>query len=285
MARTINEIQREIIEAKNNEPALAQLTSNSKTAIWRLFIYIISVAIWTLEKLFDLHRQQIDDELSRLKPHTARWYREKALVFQYGYDLIEETDKFDNEGSSEEDILKSKIIKYAAVVESEESRLVIKIATEKNGILSPIKLEQTEKINAYFEEIKDAGVKITIINYPPDLLKLKIRIVRDVLLLNSDGMDIKSGKYPVNDAIKDFMKHLPFNGKMSLQALVDRIQNVEGVKDLSIDLAQSSWIDAESNGYGAWNDIDINVLPESGYFAVNLDDKSDVNTYSNITYV
>lgn len=86
MARSIQDIQQEIYQAKENEPALNELNSTSKTAIWRLMIYIVSVAIWSLEKLFDLHKKEVDERLSELKPHTARWYRNKALAFQYGFD-------------------------------------------------------------------------------------------------------------------------------------------------------------------------------------------------------
>jgi hypothetical protein len=46
-------------------------------------------------------------------------------------DLIADTDQFDNTGYTPEQIEASKIIKYAAVTESDaESRLIIKVATE-----------------------------------------------------------------------------------------------------------------------------------------------------------
>ena len=73
MARSIQEIQTLILQAKAQEPALNELNSTSKVAIWRLWVYIIAVAIWSLEKLFDQHRADIDKRLAELKPHTARW--------------------------------------------------------------------------------------------------------------------------------------------------------------------------------------------------------------------
>lgn len=281
MARSITEIQQEILEAKANDTALDGLNSTSKSAIWRLFIYIVSMAIWALEKLFDLHAVQVDEELAELKPHTARWYRNKALAFQYGFDLVADTDKFDNTGKTDEQIEASKIIKYSAVVEK-DSRLIVKIATEQGNKLTPVSAEQLSVFKEYINEIKDAGVKITVINYLPDLLKLSLRIVRDVLVLDSNGMHRNTAKYPVNEAIQEFMKELPFNGELSLQSLVDKIQAVAGVTDLALDLAQTAWIDEESNGYGSWENIDISKIPVSGYFAVNLDENND--TKSVITY-
>ena len=139
MARTIEQINNEIIKAKESEPALAGLTSTSKVAIWRLWAYITAFVIWTLEKIFDEHKKEVSEALSELKPHTARWYRNKALAFQYGFDLHSETDLFDNTGKSKEEIENSKIIKYSAVTEVEtESRLIVKIATEQGGELQPI---------------------------------------------------------------------------------------------------------------------------------------------------
>ncbi len=282
MARSIQDIQEQIYQAKASELALNELNSTSKTAIWRLMIYIVSVAIWTLEKLFDLHTADIDDKLARLKPGTARWYHSKTLAFQYGFDLLPDSDKFDNTGNSEEAIGNSRIIKYAAVVDAaEESRIVIKIATEQNGELSPVTAHQQEAFSKYINEIKYAGVYVTILNNQPDILKLNIRIVRNPLILDENGLDVNTAKYPVKEAIQSFMKRLPFNGELSLQTLVDEIQKVPGVVDLSIDLAQSKWIDGSI--YGEFSPINISRIPESGYFKVNFDEQDE--TQSKITYL
>ncbi len=282
MARSIQDIQEQIYQAKASELALNELNSTSKTAIWRLMIYIVSVAIWTLEKLFDLHTADIDDKLARLKPGTARWYHSKTLAFQYGFDLLPDSDKFDNTGNSEEAIGNSRIIKYAAVVDAaEESRIVIKIATEQNGELSPVTAHQQEAFSKYINEIKYAGVYVTILNNHPDILKLNIRIVRNPLILDENGLDVNTAKYPVKEAIQSFMKRLPFNGELSLQTLVDEIQKVPGVVDLSIDLAQSKWIDGSI--YGEFSPINISRIPESGYFKVNFDEQDE--TQSKITYL
>lgn len=63
MARTIEEIQAEIYREKENYEELNELNSTSKTALWRLWIYIVAVAIWSLEKLFDLHRADINERI------------------------------------------------------------------------------------------------------------------------------------------------------------------------------------------------------------------------------
>ena len=269
MARMIEQINNEIIKAKESEPALAGLTSTSKVAIWRLWAYITAFVIWTLEKIFDEHKKEVSEALSEQKPHTARWYRNKALAFQYGFDLRSETDLFDNTGKSKEEIENSKIIKYSAVTEVEtESRLIVKIATEQSGELQPISQGQKASFDAYINEIRDAGVRITTINYLPDILKLQMKIYRDPLVLDENGQSILTGEKPVEKAIKEYFKKLPFNGELVLAHLVDSLQQVEGVKIPHIILAESKWIDAETNGYGNFQPIEVKTIPISGYFKI-----------------
>lgn len=285
MARSIENIQEIIYKAKENEPALNELNSTSKSAIWRLWVYIIAFGIYTLERIFDIHTNEVDFKILQLKPHTAHWYRNKALDYQDGFDLLPDSDKFNNENATDEDIAKSKIIKYSAVTEAtEESRIIIKITGEKNGKLARLKTDVEERFKQYISEIKDAGVQVTVINYEPDKLKLRITIVRDKLVLDKNGMNLLTGKYEVKEAIQQFMKELPFNGELSLQALTDKLQKVKGVLDLSIDEAKTSWVDGSTGTYGTYEPIYISKIPNAGYFDVELDDENNAN-FSIINYV
>lgn len=269
MARSIQDIQAEMLRAKENEPALAELNSTSKVAVWRLWIYITAFVIHTLERIFDQHRKEVAEALSEQKPHTPRWYRNMALAFQYGFDLIPDTDKFNNTGKTEDEIENSKIVKYSAVTESEtESRLIVKIATEQGGELQPISTGQKASFDAYMQEIRDAGVKITTINYLPDILKLQMEIYRDPLVLDENGMSIRTGEKPVEKAIKEYLKNLPFDGELVLAHLVDALQKVEGVRIPHIILAESKWIDASVNDYGNFQRIEVKQLPISGYYKI-----------------
>ena len=277
MARTIQEIQNLIFQAKAQEPTLSELNSTSKVAIWRLWVYIIAVAIWSLEKLFDQHRADIDKRLAEFKPHTARWYRSKALAFQYGFDLLPDSDTFDNQGHTEEAIEASKIVKYSAVIESKnEGRLIVKIAGEQGEQLQPITDAQKQAFEAYLQEIKDAGVRLSVVNYQPDILHLQMKIVYDPLVLDSNGQSIIHATKPVEKAIKDYLKRLPFNGELVLAHLIDALQQAEGVKIPHLILAQSKNI-TSSGEYGAFETIEISKIPTAGYFTID--------NFNNITYV
>ena len=280
MARTIQEIQTLIYQAKGQEPALDELNSTSKVAIWRLWVYIIAVAIWSLEKLFDQHRADIDKRLAELKPHTARWYRSKALAFQYGFDLLPDSDTFNNQGHTEEQIEASKIVKYSAVIESKnEGRLIVKIAGEQGDTLQPITDAQKQAFEAYLSEIKDAGVRLSVVNYQPDILHLQMKIVYDPLVLDSNGQSIIHATKPVETAIKDYLKRLPFNGELVLAHLIDALQQAEGVKIPHLVLAQSKNI-TSSGDYGAFETIEISKIPTAGYFTI--DNFNDIIYTSNV---
>ena len=279
MARSVDTIYADLIAKKESDSNLDVLNSTSKTAIWRLWLYILAYATNVLESLFDKHYTEVTSIITELKPHTMRWYRQKALAFQYGFDLISDTDIFDNGTATEAQIEASKIIKYAAITEATtESRLVLKIATEDNaGKLAPITSGQESAFIPYIEEIKDAGVAITVINYLPDILKLNLRIYYDPLVLTSTGVSILTGKKPVEDALNEFMKELPFNGELVLNSLIDKLQKTEGVKIPHLVQAASKWIDTALDDYGNFENISVKKIPVSGYF--------EIENFDNIEYV
>lgn len=278
MPRTPEIIQNTLLAEKANKPELAGLTSTSKTAIWRLIIYIMSIAIYAFEVILDKHYSDVTQKLTEEKAHTARWYRSKALAFQFGFDLIVDSDEFNNTNYTTEQISESKIVKYAAVVEAEnDSRLIVKIAGETDGELKRLNEQQVASFKTYMQEVRDAGVKLTVINYEADKLYLDLQINYDPLVLSSNGQHLINANYPVVDAIKAYMKELPFNGELVLAHLVDKLQQVEGVLIPTIMSASTSWIDENTNSYGDAIGISVKAIPVSGYFKVE--------SFENIKYV
>lgn len=241
----------------------------SLVSIENIWLDLVSFCIWTLEMLFDFHKIEVDELILNQKSGTPPWYRTMALRFQFGFDLVPDKDYFDNAGATEEQIEASKIIKYAAVDESDdESRMIIKIAGETNGVLheftDPTQIEAVER---YFKDIKWPG-KITIINYKADQLYLVIQIQRDPLVLDTNGMSILNANYPIIEAIQEFMKELPFNGELKLSAVVDKLQKISGVLDATVLSASSAWIKPDGSGFENPQPISISKIPVSGYFKV-----------------
>lgn len=286
MARTTAEIKLEITTAFMNNGVLSLLygfqigasfeDTFSNSALESIIFDIIAFAFFTLETLFDIDKAEIEDKLTNQKSGRPSWYRYMALQFQYGFSLVPDKDYFDNGNATEEQIEASKIVKYAAVTQP-PGRLVIKIAGEVNNVLTPIPTEAQISFIEYAEEFKWGGVDIDVINFLPDRLYLVIQIERDALVLDANGMSILNGNYPVNDAIQEYMKELPFDGQLVLAHLTDKLQKVPGVKIPTILSAESSWIVAEVGGYGPPQPIYIKTIPVSGYF--------EVQGFNGITYV
>lgn len=230
MARTIKAIQAEIILAKENDAILSALDSTSKVAIWRLWTFIVASAIWTLEVLFDAHKSNVQDLIEAQKPHTLRWYQQKALSFQYGSDLVAGEDYFDNSLLDADQVAAQLVIAEAAAVEN-NFLLTIKVSGETNGELAPVSNDIYDALVYYFSEIKDAGVKLSVINNDPDKMTIKMDVYYNPLVLTSDGNRIDGASdTPVQDAINNYLRNLQFNGEMVLSHLIDYCQAVEGVE-------------------------------------------------------
>lgn len=276
MARSIGVIQQEMLDGIAADENLTALNSQSKVSIYRLIVFIVAFSIWVLENLFDTHKKEVDDIIEAKLPHRPSWYRTKAKAFQYGFALIADTDNYNNTGYTDDQVLDSKIIKYAAVTRS-AGQILIKIATEAAGVLAPITPEQKASFDAYILEIADCGVKYIVVNHLPDILLLNLQIFRDPLVLDSTGMSIINGNYPVQDAINEYMKELPFNGELVLAHFIDKLQKAEGVVIPHIINAESQAIDINTNQYLAAEPINVKTVPVSGYFTIP--------NFNNVSYV
>ena len=277
MNKTYAELLADLQAQKTNNTDLNVIDSVSKTSIWLGIFKVIAWVLYNFQLSANLHLQEIRDLIASQKVFNLRRYRNEALRFQYGFDLIDESDQFkptyEDNGvdviATDDQIEASKIVKYAAcnrVVENSRSKIVMKIAPEDlDGIFTP---DHMEAFSKYIEEIAPAGDHVTIINYLPDFLKFSFKIKYDPMVLKADGMNILTAKYPVNEAIETFLKNLPFNGELSVQKLEASIMLVDGVEDLQTLQIQSKWIDPAQNGYGFYQSVNMSVIPASGRFKV-----------------
>ena len=278
MARTVQEIQTQIFANIASDPKLMALNSVSKTAIYRLFVFVVAYASWLLEVIFDTHAAQIDAAILQQKSGTPNWYKNKALAFQYGFDLITDSDRYDNTGYTDDEIEASKIVKYCSVKESTVSnRIVVKVAGENGEILEPLAGDQKEAFEAYIQKIKYAGEKLLIINNPADKLLLNMAVYYDVLVLDNNGTSILRGDRPVEKAIRAYMKALPFNGELVLNDLIGYLRLVPGVKNVHINNASASAYDTVTSAFLDYVAINVRTIPSAGYF--------EIETFDNVSYV
>lgn len=291
MARTLKDIKLQITTAFVTNETIASiygLDSNklfeeqfSKVSFESILFDIVATSIYLLEQLFVKHKEEVSEAIKNQRRGTLPWYRYMALQYQAEDSLIEDSDQYDNTGLTAEQIEQKKIIKYAAVSESElDGSIIVKIAGEEGSDeekeLVQIDPLEVEGVESYFEEIKWAGTRVRVINNPADILDVDITIYRDPLIILEDGTNKSSGKKTVEIALQEFMKELPFDGELVLQSMVDKLQTLDGVKIVHLGPIQSkSWEPEIGNedGYNDFTGFSIRKLPESGYFKIDNFDK------------
>jgi hypothetical protein len=269
MARTIAQIQASIIAAKTADVTLSGLTSTSQSAIWLLWTWVVATTQWTLEHLFDAHKNEVAAIIATQKPHTLQWYVAKAKAFQKGVLLPPDTDVYDVAPPTDPDLL---IIAYAAAVEL-TGMVRIKAAKQSGGVLTQLGAD-LPAFKAYMGRIKDAGVRLQITSDDPDILQLSLGVYYDPLILDSSGARLDgTSSTPVKDAVKAFLENLPFNGLFVLNYLIAALQAVEGVRIGHVSTAQAKY------GSLPFAAIPVEYLPDAGYMVLD-------ETYfdANVTY-
>ncbi|MCC8146458.1 MAG: hypothetical protein LIO93_08495 [Bacteroidales bacterium] len=252
MARTIETIHNQMIELKKKDAILDTLNSESATAIWRLWSYIVAVAIWTLEKLFDIHREEMEQLYSEHHAHTLEWYSTRAKGFMLGKapDELQPMPfswKYDTTGMTEKEIEDAKIITYASCTKAREANnrivLELKVASGTGGTRKPLKPEkELEPFRNYMERnVQDAGVDLRCVSMEADRIKMKWTVYYDPQILDKNGNRL-DGEEPnvVKNAIIAYLSHLPFNELYVPTYHVDYVQQIEGVKVPVINWVKSS---------------------------------------------
>ena len=268
MARTIDTINNDLKQAFMQDTTLAEkygftaganfADTFSRFSIESIILYIVAASIWTLEKLFDTHTAEVTDYIATMKPHSLLWYVEKAKAFMYGVPLIDGSDQYDTTNLTDEQIAEKKIVTFAACTEA-NATLYLKVA--KAGP-APLTADEKAAFVAYLHEIKDAGVRIDVISENGDYLKLQMVIYYNPLLINANGESKATGNKVVEDAIKNYIENIPFNGEFRKNELEDAIQAVDGVVMVEFERAEHS----ETGEDDTFEEVIPYCKPTSGYF-------------------
>lgn len=249
----------------------------SPLSLESIFSYIVASAIWLVYAVVEQFKTDIQELLRNEKAHTANWYATRAKDFQFGYDLATDTDSYDNSTLTDEQITAAKIIKFSAATETEDqSILFLKIAKGNGVSKEPISDLQLTAFKAYLGRIKDAGVRISVINAQPDDLRLELDIYYNPLILGNDGARLDgTDETPVQNVIRDYISNLAFNGLYVNQSLIDRLQTVEGVEIAELKVASSRYGDQVN-----FTVINARSRPYAGYYMIT-DDNLILNFIAN----
>lgn len=264
--RSISEIKREIADEFMSNEAVANVYKFevgslfervfSALSVESVLMYVFAVCAWSVERLMAEHKMEVETRLKNTKAHRPKWYRDKVLAFMVGEALQGDSDEYDTAGMSEEEIEDLRVVKHAVAVEnSEESILIIKVAGEREGKRQPLSKEEAEQLRAYIGEIKDAGVRVSLVNQEADEFNCEVDVYYDAILGEA------TVKEDCQSRIKDYIENLPFNGEYTNMALVDALQGVDGVK-----IAELKRSSARAKGEEKPQQIDARTRPVAGYF-------------------
>lgn len=273
MARTVKQIYDALIAEKNNQATLnglqpsvdsaqallTDVASTSKVADWRLWLWVVATGIYILETLFDSHKAEVEAIAAAAIPGTARWYRDQALKFQFGYQLVYLNDKFQYSAID----TNAQIIKRAAVVES-AGQVIIKVAKLVGSTVTPLSSQELAAFDSYINLIRYAGTNTLTVSKNPDLLKVAYTVYYDPQVLAPNGSLLSNpAVFTVHDAINNHLSNLPFNGELVLTTLTDEVQKAQGVKNPVLTLAQAK--------YGAlpYSTINVKYIPDAGHMIVD----------------
>jgi len=246
----------------NSADLAIDVTSASKVAVWRLWMWIFAVGSWMVEVLFDRHSADVTAVLDSKRIHTLRWYAEESKKYQYGYP-VSWIDNMYQYATSDAD---AQIVKYAAASEK-NGTVVLKVAKNSGGVKAPLTTLEKSTFTEFWSKWKDAGVKLEIVSQPADQLKIYITIVRDRLVLDGNNNLLRDNSInPITLAIDAFGNSLEFDGVLRLSKLVDSIQAAEGVVDVQLTQA---W---HKPAGGSYSVVNMSVESIAGYFELSYTD-------------
>lgn len=289
--RTINDIQIEILTARSmaaelsslevlttSEQTILEADSSSKVGIWRLWVWIFAYAQFIQEQYWAIFKAEIEKRIAETRIHTPKWYREKALAFLYGVPLVQDKDYYDTTGMTIEAIATAKIISNAAsirVVQNGYGTLRMKVVRTVDGEYAAVLSQHIVALNTYFNaHIADAGTVVNVTTGEADLLKLKLDIYYDPLILAADGSRLDgTDATPVITKISNYLKSIDFeNGSLILTYLADNLQKVPGIKLPVVREAYSKYGGYNYSTIGVQNVGLINEIrvADAGYMKLDL---------------
>ncbi len=223
MARTVDQIQTEIISAVESTTELSGLTSQSRRSIWRLFSYVVAYIQSLFEQKTDLFKTEIESIVDRAAPNTAAWVQDRVFKFQYDattpqvIDLVELVPTYPTVN------LDLQIVTRCSVKADLSNNVKIKVAKSE----PPVALTNDERsaLQDYVTTIGCAGINYLVSSATSD----KLYVQADVYYQGQYSAIIADN---VITAIEAFLAALPFDGQLLVSDLERTIRTTTGVKDV-----------------------------------------------------
>jgi hypothetical protein len=205
----------------------------SNVSILRHMQDVVAVAYRYLLDLFAVHRVELQEFADSMVPGTILWYRDQLLLFQSGYEL--EIIDFRPAYSVIDE--EARIVAYAHVKEM-LGGIMCKVAKADRTELFTV--PELNAIDAYMKKIKHPGTAVLIVNQPGDAITIEVDVEINKELIDEDGKLIGTTTYPVKDGIIDYINDGEFGGILTMNAMIDTIQSINGVELVRLKLVSAT---------------------------------------------
>lgn len=203
--------------------------SFSSVSLESILFFIVAACCHVMESLFDRHKEDVDDKISRAIVASVPWYYKIARQFQYGDALVfdDATSQFRYPAIDES----KQVVRYVAVRDRGTS-IQILASADKNGVPEPLSNDVLTAFKQYMNRVKIAGVVLNIRSLPADNIQIHATVQVDSLIISTSGTKNSDGSKPVEDAINAYLRGIVYGGTFNKTKLVDAIQGVVGVTDV-----------------------------------------------------
>ena len=247
MARSINEIYKEIVAEKDKRLELSEYKSDSKVSVINGIAWFVSAAIYSFETIMDTFIVDVNDIIKDRINGTPSYYVNAALKYQHG-DKLKIKDDGLGFGYEKTDETK-RIITQASYQESSnpqslDTKLILKVATGTNGKLSPLTEDQLTQVTAYINQIKFAGTYIEVVSRKGDIIIPRLTVFYDGSVME------EAMRSALDDALNKFIMETKFNSAIYVSSIVSCLMAVEHVTDVY---------------------MDVNAVPQQGVYIVSYE--------------
>lgn len=274
MARSVAEIKKTMTDAFMADETIREKYglserdtfsgSFSNVSLENILFFILAACYHVLETIFDQHKIDVENKISKVVVASVPWYHKMALAFQWGDSLVlnETTLQYEYTVTDES----KQVVKYAAVRDKGTSVQIL-VSGDENGTPVALSNDVLTVFKQYMNRIKVAGVILNISSWNSDSIIVNADIYVDPLVMDTHGISLSDGSRPVKEAVSAFLKNITYGGTFNKTKLVDAIQNVSGVMDVELGEClyrhpvSEEWVPIAGNNYsgnsGSYVAIDL----------------------------
>lgn len=262
MARSVAEIKKTMTDAFMADETIREKYglserdtfggSFSSVSLENILFFILAACYHVLETIFDQHKTDVENKISKAVVASVPWYHKMALAFQWGDSLVLNEQTFQYEYAVTDE--SKQVVKYAAVRDM-GTNVQILVSGDTGGRPSALAGDVLAVFKEYMNRVKVAGVILNISSRESDRLMIHATVTADPLVFDEQGRLLRDGSKPVEDAIAGHLKSIVYGGTFNKTRLVDAIQRVGGVEDVELGICYyrnsdgSDWMEVTGNNY------------------------------------